>query len=228
MTDILRPYHPADRAAIGEVCARTGAAGGDARGLYRDATLLADVFAFPYVDLVPELAFVVVQAGAPDSPDDDLLRVADGTLVGYVLAAPDTTAFVEQCRREWVPGYLARHPEPRPVPGAEQATGPAYSEAKLWHDGAHPERMLSPGAEVLDRYPAHLHIDLLPQGQGHGWGRRLIDVLVAALADRGVPGVHLGFDPANANAAGFYAHLGFTAPPNSPRSDWLRVLPIAR
>ena len=43
-----------------------------------------------------------------------------------------------------------------------------------------PDRMLI--AEV-DAYPAHLHIDLLPELQGQGMGRRLIDTLRAALAD---------------------------------------------
>ncbi len=34
----------------------------------------------------------------------------------------------------------------------------------------HPERMLIP--ELAD-YPAHLHIRLLPEFQGQGWGRQL-------------------------------------------------------
>ena len=47
----------------------------------------------------------------------------------------------------------------------------------------------SPVAEpYAAEYPAHLHIDLLPELQGQGWGRRLIDTLVAALRERGVRG----------------------------------------
>jgi ribosomal protein S18 acetylase RimI-like enzyme len=223
MTGLLRPYTVTDRAAIGEVCLRTGAAGGDARGLYRDSSLLPDVFAYPYVDLEPETAFVVVHPTATGAPADDVLRVEDGTLVGYVLACADTAAFVERWRREWAPGFRARHPEPAPAP---PTGGPAYPETTLWRDGLNPDRMLGPGPSVLEHYPAHLHIDLLPAGQGQGWGRRLIDALVTALAARGVPGVHLGFDPANTNAAGFYQHLGFVPPPGDPASTFLRVLPI--
>ncbi|ACZ30810.1 GCN5-related N-acetyltransferase [Xylanimonas cellulosilytica DSM 15894] len=218
MTGTLRPYAPTDRDAIAEVCLRTGDAGGDARGLYRASTLLADVYALPYVDLEPATAFVVVlpDDAAPDDAaragQDAVLRVADGVLVGYVLGAPDTVAFVERWSREWTPGYLERHPAPALPPASG---GPGYTEAQLWHDGAHPERMLSPGPDVLADYPAHLHIDLLPQAQGQGWGRRLIGTLCEALAARGVPGVHLSYAASNTNARAFYDRLGFVELPGS-------------
>jgi len=40
VTASLRPYVPADRAAVAAVCVRTAAAGGDARGLYSDDQVL--------------------------------------------------------------------------------------------------------------------------------------------------------------------------------------------
>jgi GNAT superfamily N-acetyltransferase len=70
-----------------------------------------------------------------------------------------------------------------------------------------PERMLRP---ELVPYPAHLHIDLLPGHQGAGHGRALIDTFRAAAARAGAAAVHLGVDPANHRARGFYEHLGFT------------------
>lgn len=214
MTGFLRPYAPTDRDAIREVCIRTGAAGGDARGAYSDDTLMPDVYAIPYVDLEPATAFVVVHPeNGTVAPEDAALRVPDGVLVGYVLGAPDTVAFVDRWSREWTPGFLERHPAPAPAP---TAGGPGYTEAQLWHDGVHPERMLGPGPDVLAAYPAHLHIDLLPQAQRQGWGRRLIAALCEALAARGVPGVHLQYDAANTNAGAFYEHLGFVELPGSP------------
>ena len=215
MTGILRPYAPTDRAAISEVCIRTGAAGSDARGHYSDDTLMPDVYALPYVDLEPTTAFVVVHptSDATTASDDAVLRVPDGQLVGYILGTPDTPAFVERWSRDWTPGFLQRHPAPAAPPAAG---GPPYTEAQLWHDGVHPERMLSPGPDVLTAYPAHLHIDLLPQAQRQGWGRRLVTALCEALAPCGVPGVHLQYDAANTNAAAFYEHLGFEELPGSP------------
>ena len=75
--------------------------------------------------------------------------------------------------------------------------------------------MLGVGADVLAAYPAHLHIDLLPRAQRQGWGRRLINALCEALAERGVPGVHLQYDAANVNAGAFYQRLGFEELPGS-------------
>ena len=58
-------------------------------------------------------------------------------------------------------------------------------------------------------YPSHLHVDLLPDRQGEGWGRRLLETLFDALAATGSPGVHLGVAGANTQAIGFYRRMGF-------------------
>ena len=50
---------------------------------------------------------------------------------------------------------------------------------------------------------------LLPEGQGGGNGRRMLETLFDALRDLGVPGVHLGVGADNTRAIGFYEHLGF-------------------
>jgi GNAT superfamily N-acetyltransferase len=129
-------------------------------------------------------------------------------VLGYVLGVADTADFIEWYRREWAPGFRARHPSPGPPTGRN----PGYTEAQLIADGGDPERMRIP---ELDAYPAHLHIDLLPELQGLGFGRRLIDVLRRALAERGVASVHLGLDAANAGARAFYDRLGFHELPSS-------------
>ncbi|WP_258726133.1 GNAT family N-acetyltransferase [Cellulomonas sp. NS3] len=178
----IRPYEAFDRADVYDVCVRTAAAGGDARGLYRDDDLMPDVFAGPYLLLEPELAFVL----------DDGDRA-----VGYVLGTADTAHWVEEHRRRWLPLVAARHPLPA-VPGSPDAPF-----VELLH---HPERNLHP---ELVGYPAHLHIDLLPEHQGAGHGRGLVRAFLAALRERGVPALHLGMDPANTSARAFYERLGF-------------------
>src|SRR4029453_13448152 len=148
----------------------TAAGGGDATGVYSDDSLMPEVFALPYVEFAPDLAFVV---------DDGRGERA----LGYVIGVADTRAFVEWWKREWAPGFRERHPASGPPAGRN----PEFTEAELITAGVDPDRMLI--AEV-DDYPAHLHIDLLPELQGKGMGRRLIDTLRAALAERGVPAVH--------------------------------------
>ncbi|MCI2957728.1 GNAT family N-acetyltransferase [Agromyces atrinae] len=184
MTLRLRPFQPADLDGIADVCVRTGAAGEDARGLYSDDGILGDVYATPYAVFDPDLAFVAT----------------DGHRVqGYVLAVADTARFAEWFRTEWMPLFDARH-------GVDVDPGWSPDEVSLRAEAHDPERML---IAELDDYPAHLHIDLLPDAQGQGLGRRLIDLERAALRGRGVSAVHLGLDPANAKARTFYEHLGF-------------------
>ncbi|WP_402465480.1 GNAT family N-acetyltransferase [Isoptericola aurantiacus] len=205
----IRPYRPTDRGAVAEICVRTAAGGGDARGVYSDDSLMPEVYALPYVDHSPELAFVVVDQ-EPGTPSD-VLTVDDGRALGYVLAVADTAAFALWWEQEWTPGFVERHPGPGPTTGAN----PGYSEAALLHDGADPQRMVrSLVRGELVTHPAHLHIDLVPEAQGHGLGRRLIDTIRHALAEQGVAGVHLGYDPANTGARAFYDRLGFTELPS--------------
>ncbi|PPL19970.1 GNAT family N-acetyltransferase [Microterricola pindariensis] len=183
----IRPYRPSDRAAVYDICVRTADAGGDARGQYSSDDLMPDVYAGPYLEYAPELVSIVASGDRA---------------VGYLLAVADTADFVRWHRANWLPGFAQRY-----------AGQPAdAAEAGVVESGLHPERML---IAELDAYPAHLHIDLLPEAQGQGLGRVLIDGLRAALHERGVPGLHLGFAPQNVGAAAFYDRLGFHALPSS-------------
>ena len=181
---MIRPAGPDDVDALYEICLRTGAAGRDASELMDDRRLLGDLFVVPYAALEPEHAFVL----------DD----GDGLAVGYVVGALDTRAFEARLEAEWWPAARARHADPA---GLDSIEG-------LFLGYLHgPHR--APDALVA-RYPSHLHIDLLPQVQGQGWGRRLMETLFEALRADGSTGVHLGVAEANERAIAFYAHLGMT------------------
>jgi ribosomal protein S18 acetylase RimI-like enzyme len=187
----IRAYRPADEPMLYEVCLRTGDAGRDATGLHTDPRLPGLVFVGPYLAFEPALASV--------------LDRGDGTPIGYVLGALSTGAFEARCEREWWPPLRERYPEP---------AGPELTrDEQLIQWIHHPP--LAP-ATLTSRYPSHLHIDLLPEGQGRGWGRRLMERLLAALAKAGSIGVHLGVARANQNAIGFYRRLGFVEIDRSP------------
>lgn len=192
---VIRSARPEDAAALDDICIRTALAGEDATGLLPDDHLWCDVYERPYLELEPDLAFVV------DDPD--------AGVVGYVIGTADSTAFARRFRTEWLPRAGLRHP-PGPRPEARED-----ELVRALHD---PERGLRP---ELAGYPGHLHIDLLPAAQGRGWGRRLIATFVAAVRERGVPAVHLGHAPENARAAAFYAHLGFQPVPGLDHHLWL-------
>ena len=186
MTDI-RPYRSGDRDAVYEICLKTGKSGEDATGWLDNDDVLPDIYALPYVDLAPETAFVVD---------------VDGRAHGYILGVADTAAFVERLRTQWLPGFEAKYP----------LTGDDTPTQRFVRDARRPERMLIP---ELDDYPAHLHIDLLPDLQGQGFGRMLVRTLTTELRSRGVPGVWLEYGADNVNAGAFYRRLGFTPLPSS-------------
>ena len=185
----IRPYRPGDEPALAEICLRTADAGADATGVLDDDAIWAHIWVLPYVERHPDLAFVV--------------ESADGTPVGYVVGTPDTDAFEKWFRSDWWPRHAHRWPKPdREVTRQDGTLLYAYGRG---------EKSETYAAE----FPAHLHIDLLPQAQGQGAGRRLIDALVAALRERGVRGLHLVASAENTGAMAFYTRLGF-APLPSP------------
>ncbi len=185
----IRPFRPGDEPALADICLKTADAGADGTGVLEDDDLWAEIFVLPYVHRHPDLAFVV---------EDD-----EGRVVGYIVAAPDTAAFEEWFRDEWWPRHTGRWPRPA-TPATRQDRILLYAYARG-----------QGGEDFGDEYPAHLHIDLLPEAQGHGLGRRLIETLVAELRRQHVPGVHLVASADNAGAIAFYPRVGF-APLPSP------------
>jgi ribosomal protein S18 acetylase RimI-like enzyme len=133
--------------------------------------------------------------------------VVDDAVVGYVVGALDSAAFYRRWQQEWAPLRL-----PRPE-GADPA---------LVHLLTTPHTALPEG--VRD-YPSHLHVNLLPQVRGGGWGRRLVVDFMAGLRAAGSPGVHLVVDPANTRAITFYERLGFR-PRTTTAATVVMALPL--
>ena len=180
----VRSYRAEDHAAVAHVCVMTADNGGDSRALYPDEQLMPTLFAHPYCHLEPDLAFVL----------DD----GTGRAVGYIVGTADTERFVRDFRDTWIPRVAARYPRRTTPPRT-----PGDAMVDLLH---HPERMILP---ELAPYPAHLHIDLLPEWQRRGFGRALMDAFLGALTARAVPAVHLGMATTNKPARVFYDRLGF-------------------
>jgi len=182
MAFTIRPYQPGDLRDLYRICLLTGDSGRDASQLYRDPDLLGHYYAAPYAVLEPDLAFVLTQGDAP---------------CGYVLGVRDSAAFAASCEREWFPALRARYPLPE---AADQS--PDARIIRRIHEGHSAET-------DQDNYPAHLHIDLLPEAQGQGWGRKMMQTLLDRMRALGVPAVQLGVGATNTRAIGFYERVGF-------------------
>lgn len=186
MPPTIRGYLASDEPTLYEISLRTGDSGRDATGQYLDPLLLGHVYVGPYLALAPEHVHVLDDAGSA---------------VGFALGVPDTAAFEAACERSWWPPLRSRYPDPVHVPAGDRS--PDEEMAHLIH---HPE---TTPESITGRFPAHLHINLLPVAQGRGHGRRMVAHLLAGLAAAGATGVHLGVDLGNDPAIGFYRRLGF-------------------
>lgn len=190
----IRPFRPGDEPALAAICVKTADAGADATGLVDDDDLWAEIFVLPYIARQPEFAFVA--------------ETDDGRVVGYIVGAPDSAAFEDWFATEWWPRFAHRWPRPGgdPLPVSVSVQDGIVRYAYARRGGTQP---------FGEEYPAHLHIDLLPETHGQGLGRRLIETLEAALREAGVPGLHLVASAENTGAIAFYRRVGF-APIPSP------------
>jgi ribosomal protein S18 acetylase RimI-like enzyme len=189
----VRQGQQGDRAALFDICLRTADTGADATALYSDPDYPGQVWSVPYLELAPQHCFVL------DS---------GGEAVGYVVGAADTMAFEARLEREWWPALRSRYADRQPA---------APFDGKVLDAIRTPESE----AELAQRYPAHLHINLLPAFQSGGWGRKLIEVELDSLRRAGAPAVFLGVGITNTRAIGFYAHVGFMPVDGPTNAVWL-------
>lgn len=186
---LVRPYSPDDRARVREICFLTGYMGEPVDWQWRDEESFADMFTGYYTDVEPESAFVAE---------------VDGEVSGYLLGCVDS-------HRAWTPGSVAgRHILRRGIalrPGTAAVIWRTFGDAlaDIVTGRTDPRKL-----EFSDpRWPAHLHIDLLPHARGHGIGRRLMDCWFARLRAHRVTGCHLGTLGENTGAIAFFESVSF-------------------
>ena len=193
----IRSFQAADTDPLYEVCLQTFDGGADATRLFPAYPRLpGDVALGACLKFYPAIAFV--------------LEGDRGRPIGYAVGVLDTGSFYRQCEAEWWPPLRKVYPDMAAVPADELTTEQRVMQSV--------HRPVQAPPEIWKVYPSHLHINILPPGQGCGYGRALIETVLSALSAAGSPGVFLGLQPNNHTAPGFYEHLGFI---------WLPVIPGA-
>ncbi|MBI4663745.1 MAG: GNAT family N-acetyltransferase [Verrucomicrobia bacterium] len=182
----IRPARPGDEPGAYYVCLKTGDHGKDGEPYYReDPDALGRIFVGPYLAYEPELSLILED---------------EQGVCGYALGALDSRTFYARYESEWRPNLCARFPAPQGEPSQWTRVQQVY------HGYHHPDYFCP---EPYDAYPSHLHIDLLERARGRGYGRRMLEHVIATLRRRGSPGAHLGVSTLNTPAVGFYTRLGF-------------------
>ena len=184
---VIRTFMPADLEALYAISLATGHEGGDASHLYQDRKLIGHIYSAPYAVLEPQFALVV---------EDD-----EG-VAGFAVGTLDTGKWQERLEAEWWPKLRRQYAEP-----AARQTAEWSADQRRAYAIHHPRRTPQ---QVVEAYPAHLHLNLLERTQGRGAGTMLFSEWMASVSQQGgaVP-THVGVNSANARAVRFWSKQGF-------------------
>jgi GNAT superfamily N-acetyltransferase len=163
----IRPYTPGDREAVREICWHTAIIGEGVHYLYSDRASWVDMYTRHYTDREPESAWVAVSQ--------------DGRVVGYLLGSVNPRA----AGNELVIGLahnLKRFLWLRP--------GTAGFWWRAGWDFLRDLRAPKKPAIDYQRYPAHMHCNLLPEARAQGVAQALFEQWHACLRARGIRGAH--------------------------------------
>lgn len=108
--------------------------------------------------------------------------------IGYVICTEDFDAFKESFVSEY------------------------YPKIRKWEFRRRKSalRSIIPHEKYKEDYPAHLHIDVLPEYQRMGLGHKMTDALLEHLKKKGIKGIMLTTWIKNEKGRGFYDKYGFT------------------
>ena len=147
---------------------------------------MGHIYSAPYAVLEPDLAFVAE---------------TDGEVAGFVLGTLDTRAWHDRLEAQWWPALRRRYEDPSETPEAKRSP-----DQRRCHQIHHPP---SPPRAVVDRFPAHLHLNLLPKLQRKGIGSRIAGLWCDTAAGLGATAAHIGANRENEAAIAFWRQIGF-------------------
>ena len=189
---LIRVYSKGDRNSIIEICCKTGYMGEPVDEYFDDSQLFSLLFCLYYVDYEPENCFVAVNE-------------TNNQVIGYVLSSFDSELqeknfnekMINKIFRRVFLYTIWRYPKSFKAIRYMQKvskSAPKYEKEK----------------ELINEYPAHLHIDILDGYQRKGVGSQLIETLESHLSKHQIKGVHLGTSDRNTKAIPFYYKMGFS------------------
>jgi GNAT superfamily N-acetyltransferase len=182
----IRPYLRDHLDALYAISLATGLAGGDASSLYEDPKLMGHIYVAPYASLRPESIWVAID---------------DEGVGGYITGVDDSVVWEDQLEQEWWPPL--RNVYRNPKDDEQDGWTPDDRRIRMIF---HPERT---PYHVTKKYPAHVHLNLLPRMQRKGVGSRLLALWLSRASDRGVEGVHVGVNRKNVHGLQFWRRQGY-------------------
>lgn len=163
-----------------------------------------------------------------------------GRVVGYVIGTPDVFSFAASYPKYIsevlqssqglsdvpVPNQLDK-PEPFLIADPNDSEKKIVNDQSMAQSAYKVEWLVLDGVEgkrkLVEKYRAMLHIDLLEEAQGQGWGRKMIELFVESVkeaAGQGVDigkGIQLGVAGENTKVVKFYEKVGFRVYPGGEK-----------
>ncbi len=137
--------------------------------------------------------------------------------VGEVISKMYSTYYIRECADtcfvlvddDRVVGYILCEPDYKRYSCVFRKTDVPEIKRLSKKDGQLARFLPVPYSFFGKRYPAHLHIDILPEYQNQGYGSVLINTLLRELKSRGIKGVMLIASADNKGAIRFYERHSF-------------------
>ncbi|KAH7916305.1 acyl-CoA N-acyltransferase [Hygrophoropsis aurantiaca] len=212
MTVSIRPGTIADEDDLSHICLLTANFGTSAVDIVSFPKLPGHIYVEPYLRLKSTYSFVLVDTDVIQNSSYSAPLAHDERIVGYIVGAADTREFERDAKDIWWPKLCAQYGHLR-----EPAASVDLKSGELQYIN----RLFGPriAADATIAFaPAHMHINILPEYQGKGYGRQLVGAAVRYLGsldegdgvdERRIKGLWLHINPQNTKAAAFYARLGF-------------------
>jgi GNAT superfamily N-acetyltransferase len=192
----IRPLRRADRQAVRDICIQTAWLGGPGKGHIPDRWIWAEFWTRYFTDRAPQNSWVLC------SPGDD-------RVVGYLTGTDDVRRF-DAYTPFLAPGIILRAIRKRLLRWPDTRAA-VVSMLKSIASG----EMSIPPALVRD-YPATMHIDLLAEARGRGYGVELYETFLRRMESLGVRGVHAQTLSVNEPITRFCRDAGFTLAGGKP------------
>ena len=183
----VRAYTVRDRAAVRAIACETAVRSKPVESVWPDREVAADLLTCYYTDYEPGSLWVAEHAGQ---------------VIGYLTGCLGTRRYQQVMVWRVVP-HAVLGAITRGVLWSPQLWRLARAGIATWRHGGFRQRV------PLDRYPAHLHVNIQEGFRGQQVGRRLLERFLAQATAAGVSGMHLAVREENVPARTFFERMGF-------------------
>lgn len=191
----IRKFEQSDREAVRKISCDTALKGSPIDSVLSDRILAGDLMTRYYTDFEPESLWVSEN---------------EGQVMGYLTGCLDTRIYNKTMSQKIIPNafinalFRGSIFSRDPSHGSGQAFRLIGASYLTWKKGG-TERHIP-----YERYPAHLHVNVLKEFRSQKIGQKLIAIFIDYIKEKGIKGVHLSVREDNAPACAFFKKSGFT------------------